>query len=193
MFSFFSRKLTDLSNHYVDWTRVGELLASGRHRYSAYEIAVRGAVVAATAVSGFLGAHYNDEEKTHCSTTTAAIASAVLGFIVSHTIVIVPLIMKRYQMSQSCAKLVIAIQEKLSILNDMDTDTCKLISDTVANICVKSEIKASATWGMRKRLLNAVLVSISGNEADIYAVWYGNADDMIKRLDAGNMLPVNRP
>src|SRR5258708_3519083 len=109
MFRLFQQKLTDYSDHYLDGSRIGSrigsLPTSGNHQYSARDIATRGVIIACTAIPVFLGAHLNDEKKTGCSDTTIAIASGLLGFVISHAVVIYPLIQKRWEMSRECIKL----------------------------------------------------------------------------------------
>lgn len=80
MFGFFSKNLTEYSNHYLDWSRIGELVSSGVHRYSTNEMIARGKIIASTAISGFLAAYLNDKEKTNCSDFTAGIVAGILGF-----------------------------------------------------------------------------------------------------------------
>src|SRR5690606_38657383 len=80
--------LTALSGHYVDWSRVGELIKSGAHRYTSKELITRGLIVSCTAVSAYLGNYSNNEELTHCSNLAVSSAAGMIGFTLSHTVVI---------------------------------------------------------------------------------------------------------
>lgn len=55
--------MTEKSKHYLDWSRTGELLFSGNHRYSSEELLVRGFIVFPIAASAYLGATRNNEKE----------------------------------------------------------------------------------------------------------------------------------
>lgn len=152
MFGFFNR-LTYASNNYIDWSRIGELIKSGKHKYSNEEILTRSAIVATTALSGYLAMYFND--KSYCSNVTMAIAGGTLGFIVSHSIVIVPLVYKRYKASQECNELAAQIKVQGS---DFKSHTQETIQETIHSIlnlsmATTERSNASMTWGHRKMLL----------------------------------------
>src|SRR5580700_7758899 len=107
MFGLFTKKLTEYSNHYIDWSRAAELIQAGNHRYSKDELLARGSIVAITAVSAYLGAEANNPEKTNCSATTMAIILGVLAAVISHHfIAVLPLYRKRLEMSRECQQII---------------------------------------------------------------------------------------
>lgn len=151
-----AKKLTEASNHYVDWSRVGELLHSN-HRYSSEELLTRFCIIAATALSAYAGAKLNDEDKTNLSDVTMATIGALAGFVISHGVVILPLIAKRKAMEHECAKLVMAITDD-GIAKQLDESSAaklKQIIDAILKLSLSTDRRgnASATWGKRKRLL----------------------------------------
>jgi hypothetical protein len=170
MWGFFSQRLTEFSNHYVDWSRIGELLKSGTHRYSKEELIVRGEIIAFTAASAFLGDHLNNPEKTGCTDLTISIAAGVIGFVVSHTVAISYLMSKRHEMSKECARLVteikVKMQEMQPPLSQLDYRSLNelIIDIQEVSLSDKSHSRASQTWGYRKNLLAEVSNSFHQNE-----------------------------
>lgn len=161
MFGLFTKKLTEYSNHYIDWSRAAELIQAGNHRYSKEEIVARGGIIALTAVSAYLGAEVNNPEKTNCSATTMAIILGVFGAFVSHHIIAVrPLYRKRLEISKDCKRLSNEIIQKLENNEVKMNSACKAsIQEELHRIesLSLSNTKhgnASQTWGRRKRLLS---------------------------------------
>src|SRR3990167_9986806 len=113
MFGHTYKVLTEASNHYVDWSRTGELVTSETHHYNQRELLVRGAMAAVVAAHAILGAYLNNPEKTGCGDLTIALASGVLGLAVAHVPVIYGLIKKRYDMSVDCDEIAARINKKL--------------------------------------------------------------------------------
>lgn len=186
MFGRLTKELTEYSNHYIDWSRVGELVGSGRHRYSRDELLVRAGIILSTVISGFLGVYFNDEENTHCSSLTMGIISSLAGFTISHAIVLYPLVSKRWAMSRECDDLVDQVEEKL---NDDEYDensknrVCAIISTIRQHSLSTDEHgNASLTWGWRKRLLNNLLEYITQNGSDA-ARWSLDDGAVIETLD----------
>ena len=172
MYGFFTNKLTALSNNYIDWSRAAELIASGNHRYTHEQILIRSAIVATTAVSGFLGAYYNDSKKTQCSDLTIAIATSTLGFLLSHAYVAVPLINKRRKISQECDELIDEIKEKAKGITTISHDALNQLLDKIVTLSLADEkaARASQTWGYRKRLLTNLNKGLAIQHSDLLAI-----------------------
>jgi hypothetical protein len=161
MFGLFTKKLTEYSNHYIDWSRAAELIQAGNHRYSKDELLARGSIVAITAVSAYLGAEANNPEKTNCSATTMAIILGVLAAVISHHfIAVLPLYRKRLEMSRECQQIIDEINQKLEKNEVNMSEACKVHIrreiDTIMHLSLSDEKhgNASQTWGRRKRLLS---------------------------------------
>ncbi len=161
MFRLFTKKLTEYSNHYIDWSRAAELVLSGDHHYSKDEIIVRGKIIVLTAVSAYVGASLNESNKTHCSNVSMAMISAVLGFIFWHAIIAVyPLYYKRRELKKDCDRLIQEINKKL---DDNLMHISQASKDNIKQIILKEIMKlslsdqnhgnASKTWGRRQSLL----------------------------------------
>jgi hypothetical protein len=181
--------LTEYSNHYIDWSRVSELLRSSTHKYSKEQLIARGFIAGCTAVSGFLGAYYNDEETTHYSSLKMAMAAAFLGFTVSHAMVISPLIYKRYVMSQECNALKNTIEElsKHDIFKSCkDNINSHLVAILELSLSEGKHSRASETWGKRKNLLNKMIEELKSNlesNTDNHEFWSQNTQDLISNLN----------
>ena|SRR3990167_6849624 len=159
MFGHMHKPLTEYSNHYVDWSRVGELLGSGAHRYSHDELLVRGGIIAFTAASAMLGAYLNDETKTGYGGLAIVVASGLLGFFVSHAVAIYPLVSKRMAMRQECDNIEASIHRKIdemsASLSSDDRQLIQAVIDRIKTFSLTTDQRgnASQTWGTRKRLL----------------------------------------
>jgi hypothetical protein len=202
-----ANELTRLSGYLVDWSRVGELLAQGTHRYSQKELIQRGAIVAATGVGGIAGyyAAQLDEENHHRG--LYSMAGCFIGFVVSHSIVIVPLIQKRWNMNKECQVLESNIFNLLSQLNDYTRDTAQehqsLISNITGmvaninkfNLADDKHAKASQTLGARKRMLENVYAKLNEdinglensekrneNLLEMHSFWSQNFNDVNQQL-----------
>ncbi len=164
MFGRLHQPMSSFFNYYLDFSRVGELVAANRHRYSNQEIAVRGGIVAATVASGLLGAYLNNPEKSGWGDFTLAAASALLGFVVSHTVVIVPLIQKRMKRASECEKIINEIRETMdhagfspSKKADVNQHIQVIMNTTLSD---DRHSHASQTWGNRQRLLRELQASL---------------------------------
>lgn len=183
MFRFVTHKMTALSNNYVDWSRSADLLRSGNFKYNAEQVLVRGAMVFTTAVSAYLGAYFNDQEKTNCSNTTAAIAAGALGLLVSHVYVVAPLVYKRYKASQECKQLVEEIKE--NAIPGLSDPINKVIDDILKlTLATENRSNASLTWGHRKRLLNNLLNGLVNEDVHLIAALNtGDAESIMRVIE----------
>ena len=191
MFGHVYKWLTEASNHYVDWSRVGELLASSTHRYSRDELKVRGGIAACAVASGLVGAYLNDEEKTHYADLTLAMASGLLGFVVSHVVVIYPLIKKRIDMRNTCVALVEKIGRQVE---DLDVDVRELcrasVNEVIQSIDTLSlsndkRANASLTWGARKTLFRRLSDKLAEEDYDA-RFWQQSPANIMAKLSANN-------
>lgn len=177
MFGRLHNPLSQFSNYYLDFSRVGELLAT-RHRYSHKEIAVRGAMLAVTAASGVIGAYVNNPETTGWGDVTIAAASALLGFVVSHTIVIVPLIQKRCNRHAECERVMQRIRSEVhrqGLANVKDlVESClqRIMSFSLAD---ELHSNASRTWGRRQAMLENLYHKLCANQLPV--IFWHSADD----------------
>lgn len=186
MFRSISKNLTEYCNHYVDWSRIGELLHSGKHRYSKSELLVRGAIIASTAISAFLGAYLNDEEKTGYSDGSATLAAGIAGFVLSHTVVIVPILKKRYDMSSDCKKFANEITLKMENHPKLSSASRQAINSLVTHISKISlsdekHGKASQTWGKRKKILSLLNEKLDDINLD-EGIWLQDPEVVLKQL-----------
>lgn len=186
MFGFFEKKLTESSNHFLDWSRIGELFGSGSHRYTLKELRDRAFVIVSTATVAYLSASLNDEKKAGCSYLTLLIAGGVVGFVFSHLIVIAPLILKRYNMSQECSQLVEEIHYQFdnTVLKNSD-NTKKLVNNVIEHILKislsdENHARASETWGYRIKLLSRVKLSLESKKEEILKFW--NEDESVDSI-----------
>lgn len=195
MFRFFSHKLTESMNYYVDWSRVSELLTSNSHRYSYHELFVRGSIFSFTVLSGFLGNYFNDEKKTHSSNLTMSIMAGFSGFFISHLVAILPLILKRRKMGRECATLItdilLEIENKQQNYKDF-AETAIFINKTIellmqASLSDEKRDRASQTWGWRKDILSKIKENLNGHVDDVIAFW--NGGDEIVMIDRLNEMP----
>lgn len=183
-----ANRLTKWSQYYVDWSRVGELISSGSHRYNLNEIFQRGFIISSTAAAGLI-AYTTHDEQSSLSRNTSTIAWSMAGFALSHTFVIFPLIYKRYQMSQDCLELE---TELLECLAPLDDSHCPLVQSFVNRIkkhCTavmnhslsdEKASKASQTLGRRKSLVHTLLEWV---KLDIQAINEGteNIETILKQ------------
>jgi len=191
MFSLFRSKLTEASNYLIDWSRSSELLFSKSHHYNRNELMVRSGIIASAAGIGFLGAYLNNKEKTHCSNLTMGILSSLIAFSISHTVIVFPLINKRYKLNKDCSDLVLQIQGKvaeLSAQNDMEVISYLINTsiDKVFKLSLSDEHhdRATETWGLRKNLLTAIKDSLNQDYNAIQKFWYEEKNNMLEKLNS---------
>lgn len=144
-----AQTLNRISNYLIDWTRVGELLRSGTHRYSFEEIIPRFIICSMTLAPILYYRTINYKVLLQC----------IIGFIVTHSIIIYPLIIKRYYTMKQCQILITNLQNLYCI--------CKYNTELFShcNICTQIHLimhnsapnsKSSITWGMRLRQLKSL-------------------------------------
>lgn len=169
--------LTKASDNLVDWRRVGNLFFGKTHRYSAKELSERGFVVAMTGIAGYwTWSQYQDPG-------FAAIA-ATIGFLVSHTIIVSPLIYKRLQAKWACDALIINIRNHVNDKPEFQTQVNSVIDKVMQHAESKS---ASAVWGKRKRLLTHLSEWVDDVRISIDALSVIlKRDDVISCLDNQN-------
>ena len=173
MLGIFANKLTEYSNNIIDWSRVAELVSSGSHRYSRAELLVRLGIVSTTAASAFVGWSINNSKGSAAamSNTSSIVAFGLLGFIVSHTVAIWPLIQKRWKLSKECLHLA---SDAVGKINSMEVNDLRfriklrvLVGDILKfSLSDDKHSKASQTWGRRKRLLNSLVLYLDQGHLD---------------------------
>ncbi|WP_419419622.1 hypothetical protein ACNVED_14140 [Legionella sp. D16C41] len=178
--------LTQWSNYYIDWSRVGGLLRQGTHRYSWNELMQRGIILASIGAGGYAGYNAANQNSAFMS-GLYSMAGCFTGFVVSHLVVTAPLIYKRYQLSQECmeAQKVIlnALQDLKDYLpnNENINQLIPVISthvDTIMNMNLSKGERANAslTWGRRRTLLTNLAEKL---KQDIIEVNNSNGDSLI--------------
>lgn len=164
-FTSFAKWLNKKSTYLIDWTRVGELLRSGNHKYSFQEIIPRIFIIICTIMPIIL----------HKAFTKTSIFQSFITFVISHGIVILPLILKRNYIKNQCYATIKIIKQKhcdcdcdceatipMSDFNSLNNSNdpnklCKVCTSIkiIMTDVAKNE-KSSATWGMRYRNLQAI-------------------------------------
>jgi hypothetical protein len=156
--SYYANKLTEYSSHFLDWSRVGELLAATQHRYTPQQILARGSMFTVVAISAALGKYFNQADQTGYSDLAVAAASAFVSFATIHTIALVPIVQKRCRMSRECQTLAIEINDLLDGNNFSDDYKNKIKGEIfkISELSLSDEqhSRASQTWGQRKRLMS---------------------------------------
>jgi hypothetical protein len=143
--------LTNKSNYLVNWHRVGNLLFTN-HRYSPRELLERSFVIASTAAGGFLAWNKSEE-----GGATPFALGASLAFVLSHTLVISPLIYKRLHAMWNCDTILKSIGEQLA--HEQDKGLVHLIQGALKQVMTHvAEKSPSAVWGKRLRLLTNLQV-----------------------------------
>lgn len=173
-----ANKLTALSNHFLDWSRVGSLIASGTHRYSWHELVQRGFIITSMGVGAYSGYQYSDEESLGLTSGLYSMAGCFVAFAVSHCIVLAPLVYKRKLMQQQCQESEKTVLSLLNTLNEvaLDKDLDKeqvaslmkqvtsVVGDTLSlNLSDDAQARASQTWGMRARLMGYIVTKLAAD------------------------------
>ncbi|MBL7525107.1 hypothetical protein [Legionella bononiensis] len=148
--------LTAQSNYLIDWNRAGSLFFSN-HRYSLQEKIERGFVITSAAVMGFLT--WNASEQ---GGFLPFAFGASLGFLISHTITMSPLIYKRLMAQWSCNDLIDQINQKVTSQESNFISLVQSVCDDVLKST--NNTTPSATWGRRKRLLENLLEWLNTEE-----------------------------
>ena len=186
---FFFKKLTEYSNHYLDWSQTAALLRSGHH-YSRDQLMARARITGFAVASGLLAAYFNDSERTDCSHLTLFLMMAVLGGVLSHTFETFSLWGRRIQISRDCSALQKDIlqqflvrckeMDQLYVINGILHETI----ETIMNISLSDNEhgRATQTWGFRQFLLKEVRKSFDKAPADILAFWQDDLDNIFEKL-----------
>lgn len=182
-----TKSLNETSNYLIDWRRTGNLLFSN-HRYSQKEWAERIFVVGSTALAGYWQWCDSQDMK------DAGIA-ATIGFLLSHTLIMSPLILKRLKNKWACDELIINIKEKTHTKSPAFKE---LIESAIQKILKHAESKsASAVWGERVRILTKLSDMLDQNNAYLAEVL--KQEDIINLLnkpsinEVGGLQLRNRP
>ena len=134
----------------VDWNRVGELLKSGKHRYSSTEIGIRLAIITGTLTGTyFLGWRLN---ALGFNRFNSYFSSFLFSSIVCHSLAIWGLIEKRLSIKDDIHKIVQELNEDMKKLNERDQKDFQMKIDNIFKLEANYNA-SSATLGMRKRLL----------------------------------------
>ena len=168
------------SNYLIDWNRPGSLFF-GNHRYSSQELLERGFVIAMTATGGFL--KWNNSNN---GGFTPLACGAALGFLISHSITMSPLIYKRLEAQWACDTL----QDKINLkLIAKKEDVRLLVSNTVATVLQQTHSTSpSAVWGRRKRLLTNLLEWLNDSQISLEKLTDTlKSADIINHLDKKNI------
>ncbi len=139
-------ELTRQTNHLMDWGRPGALFFS-HHQYSAQEWLERGFVLTSSAAMGFLNWMQTKE-----GGLMPFAYGAGLGFLLSHTLTMSPLIHKRLVSMWNFSTVAKKIKE--DIANDAP-EFIALVNTVITQLKAHEGSKsASAIWGKRERLIN---------------------------------------
>ena len=139
--------ITACSDYLIDGRRIGNLIVSN-HRYSAQELLQRGLIITCTAVAGFLEQRRQDDYR-----VGPFVLGASLGFVLSHGIVIAPLVYKRWSIKNECSSEVAEIRDLLVLKPAQQKAQVDLMIKEIMHLEGKS---ASAVWGKRLRLLQVL-------------------------------------
>lgn len=142
----FADFLNGQTGNLIDWNRPGSLLFS-THRYSAKELAERGAIIAATAICGYLAWNLTE------SSGYAALGASI-GFIVSHAVTMYPLIQKRMQAKLDCNERRLELERQFTDKDPLSQSISRVISLIMEHEASRSP---SEIWGKRARLLSTLL------------------------------------
>lgn len=164
IFSTLANTLTKRSGYYIDWSRVGELLVSGKHRYSWQQLVPRGFILASMAAGAYSGYKYTTGNEQPLNTGLYSMAGCFVGFVISHAFVIAPLLYKRYQMSQQCMSsqqhivaLLKEIEELGPTYHTLIEPISRLVNSTLTlSASNEKQANASQTWGKRRRLMESI-------------------------------------
>lgn len=196
---FFSRQsLTEYSSHLLDWSRVASLLSSGTHRYSRKELIQRGFVVGSMLVGSGLAYSQCEEDDSLGIKGLYSMSGCFVGFVLSHVVVIWPLVKKRLEMRHDCLEAKEKILSYVSLLTDCPEQTelkdqIEAFIDNAMQLSLSTEknAKASQSWGYRRRILLNLLElfekqAMSFEELNDF--WEENDGEMLEKLS--NPLPV---
>lgn len=198
-----AKKITEASGHYIDWTRVGELLASGNHHYTWEQLMTRAGIIMATLAGGYVFHHQQPLHTFGFSASANMATGALTGFFVSHLLVIAPLVHKRIILSRECQSLQKIILQELEKMGDsnLSKEQSKQLIDVISahidyvmhySLSTETRGNASQTWGYRKRLMVVMKEQVQENKKvlkgtvaefeGIVAFWSFSSEEVIKKL-----------
>lgn len=161
-------KLTQTTGNTVDFTRIASLLQEQNHRYTFREIIPRvfiGAATVVIAAVGF-GRACNDEDQSATNYISSGLIYGVAGFVVSRTLVILPLIIKRCYKKAEIEESKSKVKNVLLLGHDeMQFPRIKkieLVMETISNMSLEKNGKANAsqTLGCQARLMENLRVAV---------------------------------
>jgi len=188
MYSRIANKLTAFTNYSVDWSGIGRLFKSGTHHYTWEEKAIRVGMVAFSAMTGFLGAYFNNAEKTKCTSLTIGILSAALGFYIAHRVVLDAKIAKRKRLYNDSETISARIRDTLNTRESpLSQFQLNFINDLIChikNISLSDEhsSRATETLGRRKRLLTNLESNLE-NYINSNDFWDSMFEDIAENLN----------
>jgi len=191
MFQFFSNKMTELSDHYLDWSRVAILARSGNHVYSRDELMMRGRIAGATLASAFLGAYLNDSEYTYCGNLTMAIMTGAVGLAAAH-LYESPSFHKRLWLSRECDSLKTDIAKQVGSLCSESgcfenlQEKVEQVVSAIMQISLSEGANGNATqtWGRRRFLLTKARENLDKTADEVRAFWLeGDVEEVLDKLD----------
>ena len=106
--------LTKQTGNRVDFTRIATFVTTKNYTYSWSQLLIRASIIASTGVSAWAGYKTDDTDSKLLTATWYGLA----GFIVSHTIVILPIITERHQLKARINQLVSEIKTNINTLNE---------------------------------------------------------------------------
>ena len=105
--------LTKQTGNRVDFTRIATFIKTKNYRYTWTQLLTRASIIASTGVSAWAGYKTDDTDSKLITATWYGLA----GFILSHTIVILPIITERHQLKTTINRLVSEIEKNINTLN----------------------------------------------------------------------------
>ena len=150
-----SVSLSRYVNYYLDFSRVASLIGTN-HRYSNSELCAR-AFILLGIVTPMTLAYQSPEDHSKSFRTLNVLLHGTVGFILTHTIVILPLIMKRVKMSSEIQhlnnELSYFFNSRISDLNEKRFFTEHMDILKKWDASTKKSANSSMTLGRRLRLL----------------------------------------
>ncbi len=198
--------LTQASDYLVDFTRIAERIGSSKNwipHYSQQEILDRLFILMSTVAAGCIGNRLSnpDSQSFFANRYVSTIAAGFAGFFISHLLVIIPLIKKRFEMKQACMELVEPMRTKFKDNQEL----AGLLGLTIEKILALSFVEngraqATLTWGRRERLLKVLyskLHSVDLNKAsdvDATKLYFDRilaATDVMREITVGEIKSEN--
>lgn len=201
LFARAANSLTDLSGYYVDWSRVGELISQTKHHYTWQQLIERGAIVASTAYGAYKGYECAEDSSFGLNASLYSMAGCFVGFVVSHLVVIAPLIYKRHQRKIECDKTNKKIISLFSKLREIDCDneaittlitTLGEVVKVALNINLSDEkhARASQTWGRRSALMEKIKIKLN-DDFGLLVSSHDREDTLVKLSNFWHQEPSN--